>query len=179
MASRQNSPSKLIRGADACIYPDFKFPRSGSIDAAMNYSRDFNQPSVEPDFSGIDTAEDIYRDAVKWGLDHKLRALLCRDCSGDHNRGIASRLARDLAYELAGAKNRDLAVDLFIHVTGIAEFGPASLRDYGRRHGCTCEWFRREAEAMRQRLDLPRLPHQRSDEIRSEYRLVNRRNGAA
>lgn len=94
------------------------------------------------------------------------------------NSADKMRVARDIAYEFAGEKNRDLAVDLFIHVTGIAEFGPASLRDYGRRHGCTHEWFRRKAEAMRKRLDLPLLPSQRDEAIRAEHRLVNRRNGA-
>jgi len=40
-------------------------------------------------------------------------------------------IARDIAYELAGAKDRNLAVDVLIHATGIAKFGPESLRDYG------------------------------------------------
>jgi hypothetical protein len=89
------------------------------------------------------------------------------------------RIARDIAYEFAGAKNRDFAVDLFIHVTGIAEFGPTSLREYGCKHGCTHEWFRREAEKMRKRLDLPLLHSQRDEAIRAEHRLVNRRNDAS
>ena len=68
---------------------------------------------------------------------------------------VARLAIRDIGYELAGAKNRDFAVDLFIHVTGIAEFGPSSLRDYARKHGCSHEWFRKEAEAMKRRLGLP------------------------
>jgi curved DNA-binding protein CbpA len=132
--------------------------------------------AVEPDFSGFDTAEDILRDATKFGLVDQLRKLLGME-KGDSGADKL-RIARDIAYEFAGEKNRDLAVDLFIHVTGIAEFGPASLRDYGRRHGCTHEWFRRKAEAMRKRLDLPLLPSQRDEAIRAEHRLVNRRNGA-
>ncbi len=162
--------------------------------------------AVEPDYSHFDTAEDMYRDAVKWGLTEELRGLLCQDCTrpsghetrgpigqetkgllgdgatlecgGGESRSAALRIVRDLVYELAAAKNRDLAVDLLIHVTGIAEFGASSLRDYGRRHGCTHEWFRRQAEAMRKRLDLPPLPSQRSEKIRTEYRLLNRRNGS-
>ena len=133
--------------------------------------------AVEPDFSGFDTAEDILRDAAKFGLIDELRKLL-----GMENEGSGAdklRIARDIAYEFAGEKNRDLAVDLFIHVTGIAEFGPASLRDYGCKHGCTHEWFRRKAEEMRKRLDLPLLPSQRDEAIRAEHRLVNRRNDAA
>ena len=89
------------------------------------------------------------------------------------------RIVRDIAYEFAEEKDRDFAVDVFIHVTGIAEFGPTSRRDYGRKHGCTHEWFRRKAEEMRKRLDLPLLPSEREEAIRAEHRLVNRKNDAA
>jgi hypothetical protein len=130
----------------------------------------------EPDYSGFDSAADILRDAARWGLLDDLRKLL-RVGSQENAEGKL-RIARDIAYEFAGARNRDFAVDLFIHVTGIAEFGPTSLRDYGTKHGCTHEWFRREAEKMRKRLDLPLLPSQRNEEIRAEHRLVNRRNDA-
>jgi hypothetical protein len=133
--------------------------------------------AAEPDFSGFDSAADLLRDAAKWGLLDDLRAMLCG--TGQNDDGDKLRIARDIGYELAGAKNRDFAVDLFIHVTGIAEFGPASLREYGRKHGCTHEWFRREAEKMRKRLDLPLLPSQRSEDVRAVYRLVNRRNDGA
>jgi hypothetical protein len=105
--------------------------------------------------------------------------LLCQNHADDRDRGDAIRLAREIAYELGGASNRDLAVDLFLHATGLGEFGYSSLRDYGRKHGCSHEWIRREAEAMRERLDLPRRANQRSEKIRAEYRLVNRRNGGA
>jgi hypothetical protein len=131
---------------------------------------------VEPDFSGFDSAADILRDAAKFGLLDELRNLFGMENGGSGTDKL--RIARDIAYEFAGARNRDFAVDLFIHVTGIAEFGPTSLRDYGTKHGCTHEWFRREAEKMRKRLDLPLLPSQRNEEIRAEHRLVNRRNDA-
>ena len=65
------------------------------------------------------------------------------------------RAVRDLVYELAGAKNRDLAVDVLIHATGIAEFDRLTLRDYARRHGLSHEGFRKQVLAMRQRLNLP------------------------
>ena len=133
--------------------------------------------TAEPDFSGFDSAADIVRDAARWGLLDELRSLLCE--AGQENDGDKLRIARDIGYELAGAKNRDFAVDLFVHVTGIAEFGPTSLREYGSKHGCTHEWFRREAEKMRKRLDLPLLPSQRPEEVRAVYRLANRRNDAA
>lgn len=69
--------------------------------------------------------------------------------------GDAARAVRDLVYELAGAKNRDLAVDVLIHATGLAEFECRSLRDYGRKHGMTAEGFRCHILAMQQRLGLP------------------------
>jgi hypothetical protein len=144
-----------------------------NLDPSSNPSR---LGVAEPDFSGFDSAADIVRDAAKWGLLDDLRNLLCGN--GQKSDGDKLRVARDIGYELAGTKNRDFAVDLFIHVTGIAEFGLASLREYGRKHGCTHEWFRREAERMRKRLDLPLLPSQRPEEVRAVYRLVNRRNDA-
>jgi hypothetical protein len=135
------------------------------------------QCAIEPDFSALDSAADILRDAAKWGLLDDLRKLLLGDERDSDSEKL--RIVRDVAYEFAGTKNRDFAVDLFIHVTGIAEFGPSSLRDYGSKHGCTHEWFRREAEKMRKRLDLPPLPSQRDESIRTKHRLVNRRNDAA
>ena len=155
-----------------------KNTRMAKINSTRNSSYDLARlGATEPDFSGFDSTADIVRDAAKWGLLDDLRNLLCG--TGQKNDGDKLRIARDIAYELAGAKNRDFAVDLFIHVTGIAEFGPASLREYGSKHGCTHEWFRREAEKMRKRLDLPLLPSQRPEEVRAVYRLVNRRNDAA
>lgn len=132
--------------------------------------------AVNPDFSHFDSARDILRDAAQWGLLDELRQLLHSDpkkCTD------SVRLIRDIAYEFAGAENRDFAVDLFIHVTGLAEFGPNTLRDYARKHGCTPEWFRQKAEAMRKRLDLPPLVSQRPEALRAQYRLSNRRNHAA
>jgi len=108
---------------------------------------------VEADFSGFDSAEDILRDAARWGLIEDLRRLLQRE-SVDIESASIPRIIRDIGFEFAGAKNRDFAVDLFVHVTGIAEYGPSSLRDYARKYGCSHEWFRKEAEAMRRRLGL-------------------------
>ncbi len=113
---------------------------------------------VEPDFSGLDSAEDILRDAAKWGLLEELRALL--GITAGDSEDAKARLARDIAYEFAGQKDRDLAVDLFVHVTGIAEYGANSLRDYAAKHGCSHEWFRQQADAMRRRLGLPGRPTQ-------------------
>jgi hypothetical protein len=113
------------------------------------------EAKIEADYSKFDSVADILKDAAQWGLLEELRERLCVNCGQGHIDKL--QIARDIAFEFAGAKNRDLAVDLFVHVTRIAEFGPASLRDYGQKHGCSYEWFRREAEAMRERLDLPSL----------------------
>lgn len=110
-------------------------------------------PTVAADYSTFDSAADILRDAVNWGLVDDLKALICSKCRHEH--GEALRVARDIAYEFAGAKDRDLAVDLFIRITGLGAMSPASLRDYGRKHGCCHEEFRQKAEAMRLRLNLP------------------------
>ena len=112
-------------------------------------------PTVQPDFSGLDTAQDILRDAARCGLVEDLRALLNKDRPEDGKGAVATEIIRDIGYELAGAKNRDFAVDVFVHATGIAEFGAPSLRDYAKKHGCSHEWFRKEVEAMRKRLGLP------------------------
>jgi hypothetical protein len=70
---------------------------------------------------------------------------------------------RDLVYELAGARNRDLAVDVLIYATGVAEFDVTSLRGYAGRHGLTAEGFRKQVLAMQRRLGLPPRPMQQSD----------------
>jgi len=108
---------------------------------------------IEPDFSGLDSAEDIVLDAQRWGILDDLRRILVAETQ--EPRAAKPKIIRDIVYELAGAKNRDFAVDIFIHVTGVAEFGPTSLRDYARKHGCSHEWIRKEADAMRRRLGLP------------------------
>jgi hypothetical protein len=112
--------------------------------------------AIKADYSKFDSAKDILRDAADWGLLEEMRDLICEGCQPYYFDNV--RMVRDIAYEFAGSKNRDFAVDLFIHLTGIAEFGPSSLRDYAGKHGCCHEWFRKEAEAMRKRLNLPPLP---------------------
>jgi hypothetical protein len=109
--------------------------------------------TVEPDFSHLDSAEDIYRDAVKWGLAEDLRALLCKECS--ETRIDPLQLAREIAIELGGATDRNLAVDVFVYVTGLGDFESLSARAYARKHGCSHRHFLREAAAMRRRLGLP------------------------
>jgi len=78
-------------------------------------------------------------------------------------QGTALRAVRDLVYELAGARDRDLAVDVLIYATGIAEFDLTSLRDYARKHGLSPEGFRQHVLKMQRRLGLPPLPMQQSD----------------
>ncbi|MBI2512511.1 MAG: hypothetical protein HYV96_11060 [Opitutae bacterium] len=110
-------------------------------------------PHVEADYSSFDTAEEIIRDAARWGILERLRELLCGNAPPSERESL--RVAKDIAYELAGAKDRSRAVDVFIHATGIAEYEIGSLRDYASRHGVSHEWFRQEVEAMRTRLNLP------------------------
>jgi hypothetical protein len=120
-----------------------------------NYStRPFvpGEGSVQPDYSGFDSVDDILRDVTQWGLLEELKARLCDFPTIESDR--AGQMARGIAYELAGAKNRSLAVDVLIHATRIAEFGAESLRDYGNRNGCSHEWFRQEVQSMRKRLGL-------------------------
>jgi hypothetical protein len=78
-------------------------------------------------------------------------------------QGAALRAVRDLVYELAGARDRDLAVDVLIYATGIAEFDLTSLRDYARKHGLSPEGFRQHVLKMQRRLGLPPRPMQQSD----------------
>ena len=78
-------------------------------------------------------------------------------------QGTALRALRDLVYELAGALNRDLAVDVLIYATGVAEFDLTSLRDYARKHGLTPEGFRQHVLKMQRRLGLPPRPMQQTD----------------
>ena len=95
------------------------------------------------------------------GLLEDLRAALdpARDCS----KGDALQAVRDLVYELAGASNRDLAVDVLIYATGVAEFDLTSLRDYACKHGLTPEGFRQHVLKMQRRLGLAPRPMQHAD----------------
>lgn len=103
---------------------------------------------------------DVVRDCEQQGLVDELRRALGIEPRSDQ---AAVRAIRDLVYELAGAKNRDLAVDVLIYATGVAEFDVTSLRGYAARHGLTAEGFRKQVLAMQRRLGLPPRPMQQSD----------------
>lgn len=103
---------------------------------------------------------DVVRDFEQQGLVDELRQALGIEPRSDQ---AAVRAIRDLVYELAGAKNRDLAVDVLIYATGVAEFDVTSLRGYAARHGLTAEGFRQQVLAMQRRLGLPPRPMQQSD----------------
>ena len=107
-----------------------------------------------------DGVRDILRDCEQQGLVDELRQALGIEPRTDQ---AAVRAIRDLVYELAGARNRDLAVDVLIYATGVAEFDVTSLRDYAARHGLTAEGFRQQVLAMQRRLGLPPRPMQQSD----------------
>src|SRR5688500_18607370 len=96
-------------------------------------------------FPGGDSVSDVLKDCAQQGVLDELRAGLSRERE-DH--GSSVRAVRDLVYELAGARNRDLAVDVLIYATGVAEFDLLSLRDYARKHGLSAEGFRQHVLAM-------------------------------
>jgi hypothetical protein len=107
-----------------------------------------------------DGVRDILRDCEQQGLMDELRQALGIEPRTDM---AAVRAVRDLVYELAGARNRDLAVDVLIYATGVAEFDVTSLRGYAARLGLTAEGFRQQVLAMQRRLGLATRPMQRSD----------------
>lgn len=104
---------------------------------------------------------DALAECAEAGLVDELRAALqpSRACS----RGDTLQAVRDLVYELAGARNRDLAVDVLIYATGVAEFDLTSLRDYARKHALTPEGFRQHVLKMQRRLGLPLRSMQHAD----------------
>ena len=108
-----------------------------------------------------DMVADVIQDFTENGLLDELRAALAVE--PDETQGSALQAVRDLVYELAGAQNRDLAVDVLIYATGVAEFDLTSLRDYARKHGLTPEGFRQHVLKLQRRLGLPPRAMQRSD----------------
>ncbi len=110
---------------------------------------------------GTDSVADLLKDCAQMGLLDELRETLRTKSQTDHRDTL--QVVRDLVYELAGAKDRDLAVDVLIHATGVAEFDHLSLRDYARKHGLSHEGFRKQVLAMQRRLCLPRRPMPSSD----------------
>ena len=108
-----------------------------------------NQSAWNP---AVDTVADILRECEASGLLEDLRAAL--GCTGEDHHVVTLRAVRDLVYELAGSENRDLAVDVLIYATGVAEFDLTSLRDYARKHGLTPEGFRQQVLKMQRRLRL-------------------------
>jgi hypothetical protein len=112
-------------------------------------------------FCGTDSVADLLKDCARMGLLDELRSTLGLEAKPDQQAAL--RAVRDLVYELAGARNRDLAVDVLIHATGIAEFDQLSLRDYARKHGLSHEGFRKQVLAMQQRLNVPRRQVQEPD----------------
>ena len=112
-------------------------------------------------YLGTDSVADLLKDCAQMGLLEELRETLGSSRPTDHRDTM--QVVRDLVYELAGAKNRDLAVDVLIHATGVAEFDHLSLRAYARKHGLSHEGFRKHVLAMQRRLNLPRRPMPYSD----------------
>jgi hypothetical protein len=111
-------------------------------------------------FPVAESVRDLLRDCEQQGLLDELQQALGIVPRPDE---AAVRAVRDLIYELAGARNRDLAVDVLIYATGVAEFEVTSLRGYAARHGLTAEGFRKLVLAMQRRLGLPPRPMQQPD----------------
>ena len=111
-------------------------------------------------FPVAESVRDVIRDCEQQGLLEELQQALGIVPRSDE---AAVRAVRDLVYELAGARNRDLAVDVLIYATGVAEFDVTSLRGYAARHGLTAEGFRKQVLAMQRRLGLRPRPMQLSD----------------
>ena len=111
-------------------------------------------------FSVGESVQDVLKDCAQQGLIDELRHALGME---QRDADTTVRVVRDLVYELAGAENRDLAVDVLIYATGIAEFDLTSLRDYARKHGLTPEGFRQHVLKMQRRLSLPPRPIQHTD----------------
>jgi len=107
-----------------------------------------------------DSVGDILKDCADMGVLDDLRLALNE---GTRSGADAAQVVRDLVYELAGAENRELAVDVLIHATGVAAFEHRTLREYARRHGMSHEGFRRQVIAMQARLGLTPRPRQHSD----------------
>ena len=116
---------------------------------------------VPSDGAPFDTVADVIQACTENGLIDDLRAALAVE--PDDAPGSTLRAVRDLVYELAGAQNRDLAVDVLIYATGVAEFDLTSLRDYARKHGLTPEGFRQHVLKLQRRLGLPPRAMQQSD----------------
>ena len=116
---------------------------------------------VPSDGAPCDTVADLIQDCTENGLIDELRSALAVDSHDE--RASSLQAVRDLVYELAGAQNRDLAVDVLIYATGVAEFDLTSLRDYARKHGLTPEGFRQHVLKLQRRLGLPPRAMQQSD----------------
>ena len=119
-----------------------------------------SRTAVAARWPGGDSVSEVLKDCAQQGLLDELRATLGLERKNDE---VSVQAVRDLVYELAGARNRDLAVDVLIYATGVAEFDLTSLRDYARKHGLSPEGFRKHVLAMQRRLHLPRRPMQYSD----------------
>ncbi len=117
--------------------------------------------SVSDGRAPSDTVADVIQDCTDNGLIDDLRAALAVDSHDE--RASSLQAVRDLVYELAGAQNRDLAVDVLIYATGVAEFDLTSLRDYARKHGLTPEGFRQHVLKLQRRLGLPPRAMQQSN----------------
>ncbi len=132
-------------------------PRYPDSDAAISRRARHAAPRGRTD----EVIAEVIRECTAIGVIDELRGALGTESRDE--AGAALRALRDLVYELAGAQNRDLAVDVLIYATGVAEFDLTSLRDYARKHGLTPEGFRQHVLKLQRRLGLPPRATQHSD----------------
>ena len=123
----------------------------------MTRANSITPAPVAPRFPVAESVRDVLHDCEQEGLVDELRQALGMEPRHD---ATAVRAVRVLVYELAGTRNRDLAVDVLIYATGVAEFDITSLRGFAARHGLTAEGFRKQVLAMQRRLGLPPRPMQ-------------------
>ncbi|MBS0657743.1 MAG: hypothetical protein JSR82_05780 [Verrucomicrobia bacterium] len=109
-------------------------------------------PIAQPDLSGMDSVDDIIRDAARCGLLEALAERLGSRLAAPLEDRLS--VAQEIAIELAHLDRPGFAIDLLICATRAGEYGSMSLRDYAERHGCSHEWFRLEAQRLGTRLEL-------------------------
>ena len=126
----------------------------------MTRANSITSAPVAPRFPVAESVRDVLHDCEQEGLVDELRQALGMEPRHD---ATAVRAVRDLVYELAGSPNRDLAIDVLIYATGVAEFDVTGLRGYAARHGLTAEGFRKQVLAMQRQLGLPPRPMQQFD----------------
>lgn len=145
---------------------------SGSEDTAFGFDGDQYVPKVQPSVAATESIEDILAAIHEYGYADEIIIRLTDGKISSNQHDIEDAI-RIILIELAAHKNREMAIDCLLYLTGIGELTQMSLAYYAERHGCTKEGFRKNAEALKKRIGLDRSAKQMSDEARSKYKLTN------